>query len=40
MQIASKGDNLHETSKSVFQENKKTSINLLSAEFAKRVVKV
>ena len=40
MQIVSIGDNLHEMSNLVFLENNKNIINLSSAEFAKRVVKV
>ena len=39
MQIVALGDNLHKISKLIFWENKK-NINLLSAEFAHRVVKV
>ena len=38
--ISCKLSNLHEMSKSVFWENKQSIINLMSAEFAKRVVKV
>ena len=34
------GDNLHGKVKPVFRENKKTAINLSSAELAQRVVKV
>ena len=40
MQIVSNGDNLHEMSNSVFRENKKNIINLLSAELAQSTVKV
>ena len=41
MQIVSNGDNLHEMSKSCcLGKNKKITINLPSAEFAHRVVKV
>ena len=49
MQIVSSGDSLHEMSKPILLEKKqnkkkttknKTSINLSSAEFAKRLVKV
>ena len=42
MQIVSSGDNLHEMSNPVFwkKNNMKTIINLWSAEFAQRVVKV
>ena len=34
MQIVANGDNLHEISNSVFWENKKNIVSLLSAEFA------
>ena len=40
MQIVSKGDNLHEMSKSTFRENEETIVNLSSAELAQRVIKV
>ena len=40
MQIVPFGDNLHEISNPVFWENKKNTVNLSSAEIAKRVVKV
>ena len=40
MQIVSTGDNLHEMSKLVYLEKNKNMINLLSAEFAQKVVKV
>ena len=40
MQIVSNGDNLHGMSDPVFCENSENITNLLSAELAKRVVKV
>ena len=40
MQIVSNGDNLHEMSNPVSGKNKKNIINLSSAEYAQRVVKV
>ena len=40
MQIVSNGDNLHEMSNLFSGKNKKHIVNLLSAEFAQRVVKV
>ena len=40
MQIVSNGDNLHEMSNPVFWEKNTKNINLLSAEFAQRGVKV
>ena len=41
MQIASKGDNLHEMSKHIFWEKReKNIISLSSAEFAQRVIEV
>ena len=40
MQIVSNGDNLFEPSNPVAGKNKKTIINLSSAEYAQRVVKV
>ena len=40
MQIVASGNNLHEISKPVFSENKKSIINLSSAKFAQRVVKI
>ena len=40
MQIVSFGDNLHEMEKLILWESKKNIINLSSAEFAQRAVKV
>ena len=40
MQIASYGDNLHNMSTLFYGKNKKYIFNLLSAEFAHRVVNV
>ena len=40
MQIVSLGDNLHETSKTFSVKNKKNIINLLSADFAHRMVMI
>ena len=40
MQIISNGDELHEMSNPVFWKNKRNAIDLSSAEFAQRMVKV
>ena len=40
MQIVSNGDNLHEILNPVFWKNKNNIINLSSAEYAHRLVKV